>query len=128
MNTNYIDIDGKYYGIDVEKIMEFVSEDSDSTQTISQNYGIPITEDAAQSSIKLISKEVSETKDNISENLSNIRYTLVTTLLNLILVPISDGNGNLILTETLKNMHVGQAISFNTLIEMGIIYEIENND
>lgn len=128
MDTNYITIDGKYYAVDVEKMIEFISENNDSVQTISQNYGIPLSEDAATANIKLISKEVSETKSTVSENLSNIRFNLITTLLNMILVPISDGNGNLILTDTLEGMHIGQAISFNTLLVMGIIYEINNNE
>lgn len=125
MNGNYIEIEGKYYAIDVAKMIEFITEDGDSTQAINQTYGIPMV-DGAAGEIKLVSKEVSETKDGVSENMSNIRYNIISNLLNLIVIPISDGNGGLILTDSLKNMHLGQVISFNTLYTMGIIYEIED--
>lgn len=129
MNSNYLEIEGKYYAIDMDKVIEFISENSNSTQTISQNYGIPLTEGGQiGSEIRLISKEVSETKETVSENMSNLRYSLLTYLLNIILAPLSDGTGNVIVAESMKTLHLGQVISFNTLFEMGIIYEINENE
>lgn len=127
MDTNYVEIDGKYYALDMDKILEFISEDESSTQTINQNYGIPLIEnDQIGTDIKLISKEVSETKERVSENMSNLRYSIVSYLINMLMAPLSDGSGNIILNESLKTLHLGQVISFNTLVEMGIIYEIDN--
>lgn len=129
MISNYLEIEGKYYAINMDKVIEFISEDEGSVQTISQNYGIPLTQNGSlNDEFKLISKEVSEQKEHVSETMSNLRYSLLTYLLNIILAPLSDGNGNVIMTESLKTLHLGQVISFNTLFEMGIIYEIENND
>ena len=129
MNDNYLEIEGKYYAIDMDKVIEFISETGGSTQTISQNYGIPFSDNGPISDeIRLISKEVSETKENVSENMSNLRYSLLTYLLNILLAPLSDGTGNVIVAESMKTLHLGQVISFNTLFEMGIIYEIDNND
>lgn len=129
MNTNYLEIEGKYYAIDMDKVIEFISENGESTQTISQNYGIPFNDKGLISDeIRLISKEVSETKESVSENMSNLRYSLLTYLLNIILAPLSDGTGNVIVADSMKSLHLGQIISFNTLFEMGIIYEIDNND
>ena len=129
MNTNYLEIEGKYYAIDMDKVIEFISENGESTQTISQNYGIPFNDKGLISDeIRLISKEVSETKEAISENMSNLRYSLLTYLLNILMAPLSDGTGNVIVAESMKSLHLGQVISFNTLFEMGIIYEIDNND
>lgn len=129
MNSNYLEIEGKYYAINMDKVIEFISEDEGSVQTISQNYGIPLTQNGSlNDEFKLISKEVSEQKEHVSETMSNLRYSLLTYLLNIILAPLSDGNGNVIVAESLKTLHLGQVISFNTLFEMGIIYEIENND
>ena len=129
MNSNYPEIEGKYYAINMDKVIEFISEDEGSVQTISQNYGIPLTQNGSlNDEFKLISKEVSEQKEHVSETMSNLRYSLLTYLLNIILAPLSDGNGNVIVAESLKTLHLGQVISFNTLFEMGIIYEIENND
>lgn len=129
MNTNYLEIEGKYYAIDMDKVIEFISENGESTQTISQNYGIPFSDKGLISDeIRLISKEVSETKESVSENMSNLRYSLLTYLLNILLAPLSDGTGNVIVADSMKSLHLGQVISFNTLFEMGIIYEIDNND
>lgn len=129
MNTNYLEIEGKYYSIDMDKVIEFISETEASTQSISQNYGIPLNENGTiGTEIKLISKEVSESKDSISENMSNLRYSLLTYLLNTLMAPLSDGTGNVIVIESLKTLHFGQVLAFNTLFEMGIIYEIENED
>lgn len=129
MNSNYLEIEGKYYAINMDKVIEFISEDEGSVQTISQNYGIPLTQNGSlNDEFKLISKEVSEQKEHVSETMSNLRYSLLTYLLNIILAPLSDGSGNVIVAESLKTLHLGQVISFNTLFEMGIIYEIENND
>jgi len=129
MNTNYLEIEGKYYAIDMDKVIEFISENGESTQTISQNYGIPFSDKGLISDeIRLISKEVSETKESVSENMSNLRYSLLTYLLNILLAPLSDGTGNVIVADSMKSLHLGQVISFNTLLEMGIIYEIDNND
>lgn len=129
MDSNYLEIEGKYYAINIDKVIEFISEDGGSTQAISQSYGIPFSDKGVISDeIRLISKEVSETKEAISENMSNLRYSLLTYLLNILMAPLSDGTGNVIVAESMKTLHLGQVISFNTLFEMGIIYEIDNND
>lgn len=129
MDNNYLEIEGKYYAINIDKVIEFISEDGSSTQAISQSYGIPFNDKGPVSNnIQLISKEVSETKEAISENMSNLRYSLLTYLLNILMAPLSDGTGNVIVAESMKTLHLGQVISFNTLFEMGIIYEIDNND
>ena len=67
MNTNYLQVDGKYYSIDMSKVIEFISENDASTQTISQNYGIPLNDNGTiGTEIKLISKEISESKDSMA--------------------------------------------------------------
>jgi hypothetical protein len=129
MNANYLEIEDKYYAIDMDKAIEFISKDGNSTQTINQNYGIPINDNGKiGTEIKLISKELSETKEPISENMSNIRFSMLTFLLNTLMAPLSDGTGNVIVIESLKTLHFGQLLAFNTLFEMGIIYEIDNED
>ena len=90
MNENYLEVDGKYYGINMDKVIEFISESSNSTQSITQNYGIPFQAgDKISDDFRLISKEVSETKENVNENMSNLRYSILTYLLNTIMAPLS---------------------------------------
>lgn len=129
MDGNYLNIDGRYYAINIDKVIEFISEDSNSVQSITQSYGIPFTNEGNPSDeFRLISKEVSETKEPVNENMSNLRYSLLTYLLNIIMAPLSDGTGNVIVAESMKTLHLGQVISFNTLFAMGIIYEIDDNE
>ena len=128
MNSNYLEIEGKYYAIDMGKVIEFISESESSTQTINQSYGIPLTDDGTVGGdIRLLNKEISETKESVGENMSNLRYSMLTYMLNILLSPLSDGSGNVVVAESMRSLHLGQVISFNTLFEMGIIYEIENN-
>lgn len=120
---NYFTINGKSYAIDLEKLIQFIGKDGSSMSSISQSYGID-----SDTSLSLINKEVTETKENVSDVMSNYRYNVVTNILNLILMPISDGNGALIITEDSLQMHLGQKIAFNTLIAMEIIYEIDETE
>ncbi len=132
---NYFSFDGKYYAINVDAFMKAVSfkedDENDKQTTISQTYGIPLVtrqgdekQDTADS-IKLISKEITETNNNVNEIMSTYRYSLINNLLNILVTPISDGTGAVILTNSPGEMHFGQKLAFNTLFEMGIIYEIE---
>lgn len=126
---NYIELDGKFYAFDLDKIMEFINKSQDVTQTINQTYGIPLPQDGSKISgdFQLVNKEVSEIKTNGSETLSTIRYNLMLNFLNLVLLPITDGDG-IVLINTISSMHLGQRLAFNTLYEMGIIYEIEETE
>ena len=131
MDNNYLSINNKLYAIDLEKVMEFITKPQDVVQTINQSYGVPMTQDEENittlGDIQLLSKEVSETKNNTSEVQSTLRYNIISNILNLVLMPISDGEGVIMINDS-SSMHLGQRLSFNTLYEMGIIYEIEQED
>jgi len=131
MDNNYLSINNKLYAIDLEKVMEFITKPQDVIQTINQSYGVPMTQDEENittlGDIQLLSKEVSETKNNSSEVQSTLRYNIISNILNLVLMPISDGEGVIMINDS-SSMHLGQRLSFNTLYEMGIIYEIEQED
>lgn len=131
MDNNYLEIGGKLYGIDLEKIMDFISKPQEVTQTINQSYGIPITQDGetvtVSNDITLVNKEVSETKTSPSEAQSTLRYNIIANIINLVLMPISDNEGVVMISDT-ASMHLGQRLCFNTLYEMGIIYEIDPED
>lgn len=132
---NYIEFDGRYYAIDVDAFMKTVSakddNENDKETTVTQSYGIPMIaihgneQQPVDDSIKLISKEITEANRNVNEVMSGYRYTLVSNLLTILMTPISDGSGTVILTNSSGDMHFGQRLAFNTLFEMGIIYEIE---
>lgn len=118
--NNHVSINGKYYAIDLEKLIEFCGDKQNVSNTITQTYG---QDDNGK--MVLLEKEVGESTDSINEVFSTYRYNTITNILNLIMIPISDGTGNVILTEDFTTMHFGQKLAFNTLVEMGIIYEID---
>ena len=129
MNGNYLSFSGKYYGIDLNKVMEFVGDSTTTVQNIHQVYQYSDEEDVMNGEMRLSSKEISESKENVNEVIMSNRYNLITTILNLILIPISDSStGEIIVTDKLTSMNIGQKLAFNTLIDMGIIYEIEFED
>ena len=126
MNGNYLSFSGKYYGIDLNKVMEFVGDSTTTVQNIHQVYQYSDEEDVMNGEMRLSSKEISESKENVNEVIMSNRYNLITTVLNLILIPISDSStGEIIVTDKLTSMNIGQKLAFNTLIDMGILYEIE---
>lgn len=125
MTTNYLSIDDKYYAVDVNKIFEFIGGVGSTVQNIHQVYEISSDEKEKNDALQLITKEISESKEDANDIISTNRYNLIMTFLNLILMPISDGNGEIVVTRDFFLMHIGQKLSFNTLLEMGIIYEIE---
>lgn len=126
MNGNYLSISGKYYGLDLNKVMEFVGNSTTTVQNIHQVYQYSDEEDVMNGEMRLSSKEISESKENVNEVIMSNRYNLITTVLNLILIPISDSStGEIIVTDKLTSMNIGQKLAFNTLIDMGILYEIE---
>lgn len=135
MMENSFTFNGKYYAVSVDAFMKAVSskedDENDKQTTISQSYGIPLVtiqgddKQPATDSIKLISKDITETSSNVNEVMSTYRYSLINNLLNILVTPISDGTGAVILTNSPGEMHFGQKLAFNTLFEMGIIYEIE---
>ena len=132
---NSFSFNGKYYAISVDAFMKAVSakddDENDKQTTITQSYGIPLVsvhgddQQVASDSIKLISKEITEANSNVNEIMSTYRYNLINNLLNILVTPISDGTGTVILTNSPGEMHFGQKLAFNTLFEMGIIYEID---
>lgn len=128
-----IDIDGKYYYIDTEKLFDFLCTVKDDgrneSQTIVQAYGYPrnqMGEFNTDEKFQLLTKEVSEGKQGLADTQMNLRYDLFKTLLS-VLVDISQndfGNeGEHYDDFTLNDMTFGQRIAFNTLLNIGIIVE-----
>ena len=74
---------------------------------------------------KVVQKEISESTSDGTDTYSTIRYDLIKNLLNLIVSPIADENGNVFRITSFEDMFFGQMLAFNTLINEGIIIEVE---
>lgn len=125
----FLKIDEKEYYIDMKKYIGFVSEISQSEKnndtTITQTWAIG-EDNEGQPSLELISKEVGETKSNTNDILYNFRYDFIKSLFTTLCTPMVDDNGFPRAIRSLSDMSVGQVLAFNTMLNAGIIVEINN--
>lgn len=115
-----IEINGKYYRIDMDALMAWVTKTPSTEKNISTVTTItyPITDEGED----LSEKEISESKSTLNETMNQVRYDFVKNLLNTILTAFTT-NTNTILTVTLDDLSLGQKIAFNTLLSANIITE-----
>ena len=115
-----IEIEGKYYVIDMDKMMAWVVETPASEKNINTitTMSYPITNDDDEEEI--VEKEVSENKSTLNETMNNVRYDFIRILLNTIFTTFTN-NMNQIITLTPEDLSFGQKLAFNTLILLGFI-------
>jgi hypothetical protein len=125
----YLGINGKYYAVDMDKVTEFVQGTGNSVvQSINQTYGM-VGDDVDSADFKLIQKEVTETKDSLDTTMCGYRYNIITNMLGLALASFTDVGDDTIQVVNQFDMYgAGQKMAFNTLLGMGIIYEIETEE
>lgn len=118
-----IEIEGKYYVIDMDKMMAWVVETPASEKNINTitTMSYPITNDDDEKEI--VEKEVSENKSTLNETMNNVRYDFIRILLNTIFTTFTN-NMNQIITLTPEDLSFGQKLAFNTLINKNIIKEV----
>ena len=80
-----IDIDGKYYIIDMDAVMKWVSETPNSEKNINTitTMTYPVIEGE-----EMVEKEISENKSSLNEIFNNVRYDFIRILINLYIVLI----------------------------------------
>lgn len=132
--NDYFEFNGHYYSINMDKYMEFISETKNSekdnstviTQVFSDSedeYERPNNEQMLPP-FKVVSKEITENKNNTNPIFNNIRYDLLKTLLTTLISPYYNQDGSFIMFNSEEDLFLGQKIAFNTLINKGIIFEI----
>lgn len=121
-----IDIDGKYYMLDLDKLMAWVVETPASEKNINTitTMSYPITNEDDN---ELVEKEVSETKSTLNEVMNNVRYDLIRNLLNILFTTFTDDMGQIV-TLNIDNLTLAQKIVFNTLLNKKIIIEISKTE
>lgn len=123
---DFIEFEGKTYAIDVEKLVKVATKTNETIKdkTKVETWGYA-SDGENEPEFKVVQKEVSESTSDGTETYSTIRYDLVKNLLNLIVSPIADDNGNVMRITSFEDMFFGQMLAFNTLLNEGIIIEIE---
>lgn len=111
-----IEIDGKAYYIDIDALINWVSQTPSSEKNVTTittiNY--PITEEDEEP----FDKEVSETKSMLNEVFNNIRYDVIRTLMNCLFNSYGET-----INISLSELTFGQKLAFNSLVEKKIIKE-----
>ena len=122
---NFIEFEGKFYAIDVDKLISWVTKKPEPSKdrTKVETWGL-VPDDTGDNEFRVLQKEVSENITENTDTVGGLRYDLIKNLLNLVLSPIADENGGIHRINTFSDMFLGQAISFNTLLNEGIIIEI----
>ena len=121
-----IEIEGKYYVIDMDKMMAWVVETPASEKNINTitTMSYPITND---DEVDVAEKEVSENKSSLNEVMNNIRYDLIRNLLTVLFTTYTD-DMNHIITREVSDLTFSQQIAFNTLLNKKIIIELTKTE
>ena len=122
-----IEIEGKYYVIDMDRLMAWITEtpNSEKNVTTMTTISYPMANDEEEEEI--IEKEVTENKSTLNDTMNNVRYDFARNLINSIFMAF--GNDiNQIVSFTTKDLSFGQKIAFNTLLYKKIIIEINKSD
>lgn len=121
-----IDIDGKYYIIDMDAVLKWVSETPNSEKNINTitTMTYPVIEGE-----EMVEKEISENKSSLNEIFNNVRYDFIRILINTLFTTFTT-DLNQILSFSFKDLSFAQKIAFNTLLAKKIIIEVTgfNND
>lgn len=126
MDKEKFEIDN--YVIDLDALMMFIisksKKDTNGDQTITQTYAL-----TDENNMSLIEKVINERKESYNEKEIDIKYDIMKSFLSTIISPIYDeSNGKLIPNGENTDMYFGQLLSFNTLLNAGIITEINKED
>jgi len=122
--SEFILFDDKKYALDLNKCIEFMLSGKDTETSKSETYGLLEDSDKLQ----VISRELSETNSNCNDVISNIKYDLLKNILNMLLSPIFDSSGQPLMVKCFDHMHFGQMLAFNTLVNAGILVEIDEDN
>lgn len=100
--------DGKAYALNLEAVMDFVGNiDADeqyNNTTVTQSYGA----DADDNEVTLMAKEITESRLNGNDTISNFRYDLIKYVIERAF-------------ETVDTADFGRSLALNTLLTSGII-------
>ena len=116
-----IDIDGKYYKIDMDAVMKWITENPSSERNI--NVTTTLTYPVIDGN-EVIEKEISENKSTLNDVMCNVRYDFIRTMLNTLLMTFTN-DLNQAITLSFSDLSFSQKLVFNTLLVKGIIQEVK---
>lgn len=122
----YYQIDDKVYYINLDNLFKYIAEISTKEKpintTITQYYGND--EDDVQTD----EKQIVETKSNVNEVMSNVRYDMVKFIFSCLFESKVNSEGIPMGIEHLNELSFAQGVCLNTLIKHKILLEVETDE
>lgn len=122
----YYQIDDKVYYINLDNLFKYIAEISTKEKpintTITQYYGND--EDDVQTD----EKQIVETKSNVNEVMSNVRYDMVKFIFSCLFESKVSSEGIPMGIEHLNELSFAQGVCLNTLIKHKILLEVETDE
>lgn len=122
----YYQIDDKVYYINLDKLFKYIAEISTKEKpintTITQYYGND--EDDVQTD----EKQIVETKSNVNEVMSNVRYDMVKFIFTCLFESKVNSEGIPMGIDHLNELSFAQGVCLNTLIKHKILLEVETDE
>ena len=130
-SLNYIELDGAYYALDMDALSSYiVGSDNEKVIERTKNEQWVSSDNNKDNEMRLVTKDITETSSSRKDEHAPFRAEIAKMMLTLIMYPIVGENGEArdLTRLDVNSMSVGQVLAFNTLINEGIIKEIEETD
>lgn len=129
MSEQYFPFCNKYYRIDLDAMSDYITgidvqDGLLSEKTKNEQW----VKNESDNELTLVSKDVTETTSSRADSYGTLRGEIVKLFLTLVLYPTIDGNGGVSEIKDFGDMTFGQTVAMNTLIDEGIIKEVEFSD
>lgn len=128
--TNYVEIDGTYYVLDMDALSEYIiSKDNGKIVETTKSEQWVTSDNPKSKEMELVTKDITETSQARKDEHAPFRAEVVKMLLSLVMYPSVGENGESMPFKSLNDtMSMGQVIAFNTLLAEGIIKELDIDD
>lgn len=132
----FLEIENEVYALDLDEMVKFILEPHNTKNVeSSQTLVYSSDEDDDENKLKLISKQLTENKNNDNaNNIDAIKYDLTRQLLDVIMGIGVKTNpfGEVVEQDSsyeslVESVSVGEAIAFNTFLNKGFLINVKEN-
>lgn len=132
----FLEIENEVYALDLDEMVKFILEPHNTKNVeSSQTLVYSSDEDDDENKLKLISKQLTENKNNDNaNNIDAIKYDLARQLLDVIMGIGVKTNpfGEVVEQDSsyeslVESVSVGEAIAFNTFLNKGFLINVKQN-
>lgn len=132
----FLEIENELYALDLDEMVKFILEPHNTKNVeSSQTLVYSSDEDDDENKLKLISKQLTENKNNDNaNNIDAIKYDLTRQLLDVIMGIGVKTNpfGEVVEQDSsyeslVESVSVGEAIAFNTFLNKGFLINVKQN-